>query len=205
MHDIAMTLRKVVRIADRIAVGDLAVDATFAARKDDIGVLARAFERMVATLKEMSGVAERIAAGDLSVEVKPRSDADVMGHAFANMVQRLSALMGAVQQSGIQVNSSVNEIASTARQQQTTASEIAATTVRDRRHVEGNLGHVQGAGQDDDGSLRGRRTHGDAGGQRAGRAHAHGRHDAPRHGRGRVDQREAGRAEREGRQHQLRS
>ena len=130
MHDIAMTLRKVVRIADRIAVGDLAVDATFASRKDDIGVLARAFERMVATLKEMSGVAERIAAGDLSVAVKPRSDADVMGHAFANMVQRLSELMGAVQQSGIQVNSSVNEIASTAKQQHTTASEIAATTVQ---------------------------------------------------------------------------
>jgi methyl-accepting chemotaxis protein len=129
MHDIAMTLRKVVRIADRIAVGDLTVDATFASRKDDIGVLARAFERMVATLREMSGVAERIAAGDLSVEVKPRSDADVMGHAFANMTKRLSALMSAVQQSGIQVNSSVNEIASTAKQQQTTASEIAATTV----------------------------------------------------------------------------
>ena len=129
LHDIGTNLRKVVRIADRIAVGDLAVDATFASRKDDIGVLARAFERMVATLKDMAGVAERIAAGDLSVQVLPRSDADVMGHAFANMVQRLSALMAAVQQSGIQVNSSVNEIASTARQQQTTASEIAATTV----------------------------------------------------------------------------
>jgi methyl-accepting chemotaxis protein len=130
MHDIASTLRKVVGIANRIAVGDLAVDASFASRKDDIGVLARAFERMVITLKEMSDVAERIAAGDLSIAVKPRSDADVMGHALANMVKRLSDLMGAVQQSGIQVNSSVNEIASTAKEQQTTASEIAATTVQ---------------------------------------------------------------------------
>ncbi len=37
-------------------------------------------------------------------------------------------LVGQVQQSGLQVNTSVNEIAATARQQQATATEIAATT-----------------------------------------------------------------------------
>ena len=97
-------------------------------RRDEIGVLARAFERMVGALKEMVGVAERIAAGDLAVAVTPRSERDGMGHALANMVERLSTLVGEVQQSGIQVNTSVNEIAATAKQQQATASEIAATT-----------------------------------------------------------------------------
>ena len=89
---------------------------------------AQAFDRMVAALKEMVGVAERIAAGDLAVTVTPRSERDVLGHALANMVERLSTLVGEVQRSGIQVNTSVTEIAATAKQQQATASEIAATT-----------------------------------------------------------------------------
>ncbi len=95
----------------------------------EIRVLARAFQRMVTALKETVGVAERIAAGDLAVVVTPRSDRDVMGLALADMVKRLSALMGEVQQSGIQVNTSVNEIAATSREQQATAGEIAATTI----------------------------------------------------------------------------
>jgi methyl-accepting chemotaxis protein len=129
MRDITVTLGKVVHMANRIAAGDLTVEATSSARKDEIGVLARAFERMVDTLKETVGVAERIAAGDLSSPVTPRSERDVMGHALANMVARLSLLMGQVQQSGIQVNTSVNEIAAGAREQQATAGEIAATTI----------------------------------------------------------------------------
>jgi methyl-accepting chemotaxis protein WspA len=52
----------------------------------------------------------------------------VLGNALANMVERLSALVGDVQRSGIQVNTSVNQISATAKQQQTTATEIAATT-----------------------------------------------------------------------------
>jgi methyl-accepting chemotaxis protein WspA len=129
MRDITVTLGRVVTTANRIAAGDLTVDAASESRTDEIGVLARAFERMVATLKERVGVAERIAAGDLAVAIEPRSERDVMGHALVNMVARLSKLMGEVQRSGIQVNTSVNEIAATAKEQQATASEIAATTI----------------------------------------------------------------------------
>jgi methyl-accepting chemotaxis protein len=128
MRDVTVTLGTVVDVANRIAVGDLSAPAASGSRKDEIGVLARAFDRMVAALKETVGVAERIAGGDLAVAVVPRSDHDVMGHALANMVARLSALMSEVNRSGIQVNTSVNEIAATAKQQQATASEIAATT-----------------------------------------------------------------------------
>lgn len=128
MRDVTVTLGRVVGIANQIATGDLAVPAASASRKDEIGALAKAFDRMVMSLKEMVGVAERIAAGDLAVQVKPKSGRDVMGNALANMVERLSTLVGEVQKSGIQVNTSVTEIATTAKQQQATASEIAATT-----------------------------------------------------------------------------
>ncbi len=129
MRDITVTLGRAVRVADRIAVGDLTVPAASHTRRDELGGLSRAFDRMVLALKETSGVAERIAEGDLAVAVTPRSERDVLGHALANMVDRLSTLVGEVQRSGIQVNTSVYEIAATAKQQQATAGEIAATTL----------------------------------------------------------------------------
>jgi methyl-accepting chemotaxis protein WspA len=126
---IARPIKEVVDTANRIAIGDLTGQVTFGSRQDEIGVLARAFERMVIALKEKVSVAERIASGDLSVAVTPQSERDAMGNALANMVDRLSSLMSEVQRSGIRVNTSVNDIAASAKEQQATASEIAATTV----------------------------------------------------------------------------
>ena len=55
------------------------------------------------------------------------------------MADELTALVGQVQKSGIQVNTSVNEIAATAKQQQATASEIAATTTEIGATSQGDL------------------------------------------------------------------
>jgi methyl-accepting chemotaxis protein len=52
----------------------------------------------------------------------------MLGFYLRRMAGDLTALMGAVQKSGVQVNTSVTEIAATAKEQQATASEIAATT-----------------------------------------------------------------------------
>jgi methyl-accepting chemotaxis protein len=128
MRDVTISLGQLVGVANHIATGDVTVEAAATSRQDEIGVLARAFERMLASLRGTVDMAQRIAAGDLAVAIHPQSERDVMGHALAKMVERLSALIGQVQESGIQVNTSVNEIAATARQQQATASEIAATT-----------------------------------------------------------------------------
>jgi methyl-accepting chemotaxis protein WspA len=126
---VSRPITRVVDVANRIAIGDLAVNVMSGSRQDEIGMLARAFERMVGALKEKVGVAERIAAGDLSVAVTPQSEHDAMGNALANMVDRLSTLMSEVQRSGIRVNTSVHEIAASAKEQQATATEIAATTI----------------------------------------------------------------------------
>jgi methyl-accepting chemotaxis protein len=128
MRDITAPLNQVVEIADQIAKGDLSVQPVSKGRRDEIGTLAQAFDRMLTTFKGMVGVAERIAAGDLAVRVKPQSDHDAMGNAFSTMIEKLSQLISQVQKAGIQVNTSATEIAATSKQQQATASEIAATT-----------------------------------------------------------------------------
>jgi len=128
MRDITAPLQQAIIVAEQIAAGDIAVPANSERRKDEIGLLSQAFDRMVATLKEMTAVAEEIAAGNLAVTVIPKSKHDAMGSAFALMVEKLSGLVGQVQKSGIQVNTSATEIAATSKQQQATANEIAATT-----------------------------------------------------------------------------
>ena len=79
--------------------------------KDEIGELARTFDKMVTYLKEMAGVSESIAGGDLTVEVKPRSSHDTLGNAFARMVEGLAGLVRSVRDASSQVASASNQVA----------------------------------------------------------------------------------------------
>jgi len=74
--------------------------------------------------------AQQVAGGDLAahIEVRTRDETGQLLAALKNMLQSLAKIVGAVQNSGIQVNSSVTAIAATGKEQQATASEIAATT-----------------------------------------------------------------------------
>jgi hypothetical protein len=54
--------------------------------------------------------------------------AGIIGYSLSRLVGDLVVLVGEVQRSGVQVNTSITEIASTAREQQATASEVAATS-----------------------------------------------------------------------------
>jgi methyl-accepting chemotaxis protein WspA len=130
IRDLTVSLSRVVNAADKIALGDLTLQKGQDYRKDEVGVLSHAFDRMVEASKQMVAVAERIAAGDLAVAVSPRSERDVLGHALRNMIEQLSALVAEVQRSGIRVNGSVTEIAANAKEQQATAAEISATTTQ---------------------------------------------------------------------------
>ena len=128
MRDITRPMKEVVAVANQMAAGNLTAAAKLESRRDEIGDLTKAFNQMSGVFREMAGVVGEIAEGNLTVKVKPQSDGDVMGHALATMVQRLSSLAGQVQKSSTQVNTSIQDIAATSKEQQATASEIAATT-----------------------------------------------------------------------------
>jgi methyl-accepting chemotaxis protein len=85
----AAPLRSLAAAADRIAEGDLEAEVPRSLRRDEIGALSGAFERMLASLRRMSEVARRIAAQDLTVQVEPQSPRDQLGQAFATMVVKL--------------------------------------------------------------------------------------------------------------------
>ncbi len=128
VRSISVPLRQLTSASEQIASGDLNVVLGTAERQDEIGALSQAFTRMAGSLKRMAQGAEEVASGNLAVTIAPQSEKDVMGNALAAMVARLGELIGQVQKSGVQVNTSTTEIAATSKQQQATASEISATT-----------------------------------------------------------------------------
>ena len=81
-------------------------------------------------LSRLMDVTQVMSAGDFRQRVKvvQRDELGLLGEGINRMADDLTSLIGQVQRSGIQVNSSATEIAATSKQQQATATEIAATT-----------------------------------------------------------------------------
>jgi len=73
---------------------------------------------------------EHMQRGDFTkrVQMERQDEFGVVGGGLNKLADELSILVGQVQRSGIQVNSTATEISATAREQQSTANEIAATT-----------------------------------------------------------------------------
>jgi methyl-accepting chemotaxis protein len=108
---ITESLAKIISVARAIGdTGDLDHNIDVSA-KDEIGELARTFQKMVTYLKEMAGVSESIAGGTLTLEVRPRSSRDTLGKAFARMVEGLAGLVGSVRDASAQVAGASNQVA----------------------------------------------------------------------------------------------
>jgi len=78
----------------------------------------------------LMSVTSVMSAGDFRqrVQIQRRDELGLLGEGINRMADDLTGLIGQVQKSGVQVNSSATEIAATSKQQQATVTEIAATT-----------------------------------------------------------------------------
>ncbi len=88
-------------------------------------------QRVVARpLGKITKIIQNVANGDLTktADIESRDELGLMAEAINTMSSKLSSLVGRVQQSGIQVASSITEIAASTREQEATATEHAATT-----------------------------------------------------------------------------
>ena len=78
--------------AKALARGEL--DVTLPAESgDEVGDLSRSFREMVTAQQGITKSATAIAAGDVSVAIQPRSDKDVLGHAFVALRSTLDGLV----------------------------------------------------------------------------------------------------------------
>ncbi|MGH9855697.1 MAG: methyl-accepting chemotaxis protein, partial [Blastocatellia bacterium] len=124
-RNIAAPLQEVSAAAERISTGDLRVVMFSNRRRDEIGVLMHTFRRMVQSLQEMAEVAKHIAAGDLTVSVKPQSSEDLLGTAFANMLDNLRDTTRQITEGANVLGSSASEIVAAAAQVASGAAETA--------------------------------------------------------------------------------
>jgi len=118
---------------NRLAQGDLLRDAeeirkkSILNRRDEIGQMGQALQSVVGYMSEMAMTAEAIAAGDLTREVKPRSEQDVLGHAFARMISGLRQIVQGVAQNAQALEAAATELAEAAGQAGQVTGQIATT------------------------------------------------------------------------------
>jgi methyl-accepting chemotaxis protein len=113
---------KIANVADGVAVGEVDHEIDIDS-KDEIGMLAESFRRLIAYMKELAGHAQSIADNDLTVEVEPKSEQDVLGNSFKTMVNNLTDMIGQLGQNATELVSAANEIASTSEQMSRGASD----------------------------------------------------------------------------------
>lgn len=135
-RNVSGPLRSLTTAADRITVGDLGAAVDLGDREDELGVLSRAFGRMIQSLRATANAAEQIAGGDLRATVQPLSANDVLGHAFVKMSANLRSQIGSMVEGAAVLGSAASEIVASTSQLASGASESAAAVSQTTTTVE---------------------------------------------------------------------
>ena len=97
------------------------------ARDDELGDIGKAFHNLIGYMREMGQAANSIAENDLSISVTPTNERDVLGNAFAHMIESLRAIVGNVAESANNLGSAAAELSNAADQAGQATNQIATT------------------------------------------------------------------------------
>ncbi len=104
-------LEKVSSMANQISEGNLNIDEFHMKRRDEIGVLAESFNKMINSLRYKSETLNAIAEGDLSITVRAVSDSDSLGHSLIYMKNSLNKVFRKTNNAISQINTGADQIA----------------------------------------------------------------------------------------------
>ena len=131
--NITTPLRALSDTIKKISEGDLnlqmdqKVFGTFENRTDELGLFFINLEKTTQYLSDMAEVATRISTGDLTVNVQPKSERDVLGNAFATMVDTLNDVVHELLKNALVLGKSSAELVGSAEQAGSASSQIANT------------------------------------------------------------------------------
>jgi methyl-accepting chemotaxis protein len=117
-------LRQLVKAANGLAEGDVRQEISIRSR-DELGDVAEAFKRLIAYFRKLADSSQRLADGDLTLEVTANSDGDVVGHAFAAMIESLRMMVGRVSDTAGTLSAASQQMATTAEEAGKAVGEIA--------------------------------------------------------------------------------
>ncbi|OEU71420.1 MAG: chemotaxis protein [Desulfovibrio sp. S3730MH75] len=135
-RNITLPLQKVVEAAYRIANGDMPDHIEGADRKDELGSLATAFNKMTTSLTDMATAMGRIADSDLTVKVEPRSENDTIGIALARMLENLKNDNIKIHETVSILSSSLSQISAASAELTASAAETASAVTETNATVE---------------------------------------------------------------------
>lgn len=130
---ISKPIKILVNAANALSTGDTLRDLDHKVtdsvqnRKDEIGEMAKAFNKVVHYLIAMGQAATSIGNNDLSVTVTPISEKDELGNAFAVMISNLRETVGQMAQSAVSLGAASGQLATAANQAGQATNQIAAT------------------------------------------------------------------------------
>ncbi len=119
-------LRKIMTVAEAVAVGDLDKSVEIKTN-DEIKDLVERINIMTANLRNTANVANQISDGDLTVTPKPLSDKDTLGLSLEKMVERLRGVVGDALAAADNVSSGSQELSSSSEQLSQGATEQASS------------------------------------------------------------------------------
>lgn len=125
-RSIANPLSKMTAIAGRLAEGDLS-DEINLDRKDEVGILATAFDRIIGYQTEVANVADLMAEGDFTARIKVKGSKDKLGISFSTMIQSFRDALGQVAQNALILDAAAGQLAIAANQASQATSQIAET------------------------------------------------------------------------------
>ncbi|KAA3634758.1 MAG: HAMP domain-containing protein [Calditrichaeota bacterium] len=113
---ISKPISQMAKCAEGIALGDVNQDIGKIKSKDEVGMLAKSFENLIAYIQELAGISEAIAKNDLTRTVTPKSENDVLGNSFKLMNTNLRAMIADLTTNTNELVSAATEIASSSEQ-----------------------------------------------------------------------------------------
>ncbi len=160
-RSITIPVKKIQLIAEELASGNVEVSIDVD-QKDEIGALAKAFQRLIDHIQETARNMVLLANGDLTITITPKSENDALGNSNLLMVQKLRNVIEGISSNAIQVDLSAQDLASAADQAgfataqiATTFQEIAKSTQKQTESVSGASTTIEQMVQTIDGVAKG--------------------------------------------------
>ena len=125
-RSISVPMNQGVQLAEEIARGDFSIRLN-SVRKDEIGQLATALDRMAESLKKQADVADQISKGNLTVDVVLASDKDQLGLALKTMAEFLNDMVRQIMAASDNVSSGSQALSAAAQEMSQGATEQAAS------------------------------------------------------------------------------
>ena len=124
---IVTPVRRVVRFAHELEMGDLSVRNQISRANNELDEMSTALNSFAEALERRAGIAERIANRDLTAEITLASDKDTLGKALKLMIDNLNAMMLEISTTTQQLSNGSGQISDASQALSQGATESAAS------------------------------------------------------------------------------